>query len=377
VQAIGKLVLNANPTNFFSEVEQVAFCTGHVVPGIEFTNDPLLQGRNFSYLDTQITRLGGPNWTQIPINRPHVPVNDNHRDGFMQQGIPTGDAPYKPNSIDGGGPETADWSDGAYINVPRPVEGEVVRGAPVSFDDHFSQAAMFYASLSDVEKTHVTEAYTFELGKVYEQAVKERQLTVLAKIDSELCAKVAAGLGLPVPDGKPVEHRPPSPALAQVKGESFPIDGRQVGVVAGPDADLSGIDDLRKALEAAGAQVKVIAPHGGTLGKSRHQQIVERTIVTARSVEFDAVVVADGAPKDNDIKSVVLLQEAYRLLKPFAAWGDGVEVLTAAGIDPKGPGVLTGKTAKALAADLVTAMGQHKVWARADLVTASAVAPAR
>jgi catalase len=377
VQPIGKLVLNANPQNFFSEVEQVAFCTGHVVPGIEFTNDPLLQGRNFSYIDTQITRLGGPNWPQIPINRPHVAVNDNHRDGFMQQGIPTGDAPYLPNSVDGGGPKTVDWSDGAYVNVPLAVEGQVVRGAPASFDDHFSQPAMFYASLSEVEKTHVTEAYTFELGKVYEQAIKERALTVLAKIDADLCAKVAAGLGLPVPDGKPVDHRPPSPALAQVKGESFPIAGRRVGVIAGPDADLSGIDDLRKAVEAEGAQVLVIAPHGGVLGTLRHKQVVERTNVTARSIEFDAVVVADGAPKDNDIKAVVLLQEAYRQLKPFAAWGDGAEVLTAAGIDPDGPGVVTGKSAKALAAELVTAMGQHKVWERADLVTASAVPPAR
>jgi catalase len=258
VQPIGRLVLNANPQNYFSETEQVAFNTGHVVPGIEFTNDPLLQGRNFSYQDTQLTRLGGPNWPQIPINRPHAPVNDNHRDGFMQQGIPTGEAPYLPNSIDGGSPRPADWADGGYVNVPRPVEGEVVRAAPESFDDHFSQPAMFYASLSEVEKTHTTEAYTFELGKVYEQAIKERALAVLAKIDSELCEKVAAGLGLPVPPDKPVEHRAPSPALAQVKGESFPITGRRVGVVAGPDADLSGIADLRTALAAEGAQVLVI-----------------------------------------------------------------------------------------------------------------------
>jgi catalase len=235
---------------------------------------------------------------------------------------------------------------------------------------------MFYASLSDVEKTHTIEAYTFELGKVYEQEIKERTLGVLAKIDSDLCEKVAAGLGLPVPDGKPVEHLPPSPALAQVKDASFPIAGRQVGVVAGPDADLAGIAALRSALEDEGAQVKVIAPHGGTLGKGKNQQVVERTVVTARSIEFDAVVVADGAPKDSDIKSVVLLQEAYRQLKPFAAWGDGAEVLTSAGIDVDGPGVLTGKTADSLAKDLVAALGRHRVWEREELVTASAVPPA-
>jgi catalase len=376
VQPIGKLVLNANPQNYFAETEQVAFCTGHVVPGIEFTNDPLLQGRNFSYLDTQLTRLGGPNWPQIPINRPHVAVNDNHRDGFMQQGVPVGEAPYLPNSIDDGSPQPADFEHGGYVNVPRHVEGDVARGVPSSFDDHFSQPAMFYASLSDVEKTHTIEAYTFELGKVYEQEIKERTLGVLAKIDSDLCEKVAAGLGLPVPDGKPVEHLPPSPALAQVKPGSFPIAGRQVGVVAGPDADLAGLAALRSALEDEGAQVKVIAPHGGTLGEGKNQQVVERTVVTARSIEFDAVVVADGAPKDSDIKSVVLLQEAYRQLKPFAAWGDGAEVLTSAGIDVDGPGVLTGKTADSLAKDLVAALGRHRVWEREELVTASAVPPA-
>jgi catalase len=376
VQPIGKLVLNANPQNFFAETEQVAFCTGHVVPGIEFTNDPLLQGRNFSYLDTQLTRLGGPNWPQIPINRPHVAVNDNHRDGFMQQGVPVGDAPYLPNSVDDGSPQPADFEHGGYVNVPRHVEGDVARGVPSSFDDHFSQPAMFYASLSDVEKTHTIEAYTFELGKVYEQEIKERTLGILAKIDSDLCEKVAAGLGLPVPDGKPVEHLAPSPALAQVKPGSFPIAGRQVGVVAGPDADLAGIAALRSALEDEGAQVKVIAPHGGTLGEGKNQQVVERTVVTARSIEFDAVVVADGAPKDSDIKSVVLLQEAYRQLKPFAAWGDGAEVLTSAGIDVDGPGVLTGKTADSLAKDLVAALGRHRVWEREELVTASAVPPA-
>ncbi len=242
VQPIGKLVLTANPTNYFAETEQVAFNTGHVVPGIEFTNDPLLQGRNFSYQDTQLTRLGGPNWTQLPINRPHVPVNDNHRDGFSQQGVPTGEAAYLPNRIDGGGPEASDWEHGGYVTVPRRVEGDAVRAlaspVPASFDDHFSQPAMFYASLSDVEKTHTTEAYTFELAKCYERDVKERALLVLAKIDAELCATVADSLGLPVPDEKPAEHLPPSPALAQVKGETFPITGRQVGVIAGPDADL-------------------------------------------------------------------------------------------------------------------------------------------
>ena len=192
VQIIGTLVLNGNPTNFFAETEQVAFHTGHLVPGIESTNDPLLQGRNFSYLDTQLTRLGGPNFTQIPINRPHAPVNDNTRDGFHQQAIHTGQAPYTPNSVDDGVPFPSDWAEGGYVHVPRHVEGDVVRAAPASFDDHFSQAAMFYASLTSVEQQHIIDAYTFELGKCYEQGIKERALTVLAKLDENLCTQVAA-----------------------------------------------------------------------------------------------------------------------------------------------------------------------------------------
>ncbi|SDN44896.1 catalase [Klenkia soli] len=372
VQTIGTLTLTGNPTNYFAETEQVAFNTAHVVPGIDFSNDPLLQGRNFSYQDTQLTRLGGPNWTQLPINRPQVPVNDNHRDGFMQQGIPTGETGYHPNSIDGGSPAPAEQ--GGYVSVPSPVSGEVVRGVAASFDDHFSQPAMFYASLSDVEKTHTIEAYTFELGKVYEQSIKERVLGVLANIDTELVTKVAEGLGLPVPDGTPAEHLAPSPALSQITGESFPLDGRQVAVVAGPDSDLAGIAALRTALDAEGVQLKVLAARGGKLGTGTDQQVVERTNLTARSIEFDAVVVADGAPEDGDIKAVVLLQEVLRQLKPFAAWGSGAEVLTAAGVS--GPGVFTGVTVDDVVADLVAAMGQHRVWERADLVTASAVPPA-
>ena len=162
-----------------------------------------------------------------------------------------------------------------------------------------------------------------------------------------------------------------------MKGESFPITGRQVAVVAGPDADLAGIAALRTALEAEGAQLKVVAPHGGELGTGKNTQVVERTNVTARSIEFDAIVVANGAPKDGDSQAVILLQEAFRQLKPFAAWGDGAEVLTAAGIDAAAPGVLSAKTAtKNLTADLIKAMKQHRVWTRADLVTASAVPPA-
>jgi catalase len=346
------------------------------VPGIESTNDPLLQGRNFSYLDTQLTRLGGPNFTQIPINRPHAPVNDNTRDGFHQQAVHTGQAPYTPNSVDDGAPFPADWSDGGYVNVPRPVAGDVGRTAPASFDDHFSQAAMFYASLTSVEQQHIVDAYTFELGKCYEQGIKERALSVLAKLDDNLCTQVALGLGLPVPAPEPVAHAAESPALRQIKPTPFPIAGRIVGVVAGPGADLEGIAKLRTALEAEGALLRVIAPNGGRLVKGRNVEIVERTFATGRSIEFDALVVADGAPQDGDFRAVVMLQEMFRHLKAVGAWGTGVQALATAGIDPEAPGVLTGKKAGAkLAAGLIAALGMHRAWDRTPLVAASLVPP--
>ncbi|TFV86343.1 catalase [Blastococcus sp. CT_GayMR20] len=376
VQIIGTLVLDGNPTNFFAETEQVAFHTGHLVPGIEGTNDPLLQGRNFSYLDTQLTRLAGPNFTQIPINRPHAPVNDNTRDGFHQQAIHEGRAPYTPNSVDDGAPFPSDWAEGGYVSVPRHVEGEVGRSAPASFDDHYSQPAMFYASLTSVEQQHIIDAYTFELGKCYEQGIKERALTVLARLDENLCTQVALGLGLPVPPPEPVERRAESPALRQIRPTPFPIAGRIVGVVAGPGADLAGIAALRTALEAQGALLRVIAPHGGQLVKGKNVEIVERTFATGRSIEFDALVVADGAPKDGDFRALVMLQETYRHLKAVGAWGDGVEVLRTAGIDPEAPGVLTGKKASAkLAAATVAALGLHRAWDRTPLVNASLVPP--
>src|SRR4051794_32684096 len=202
VQLIGTLTLNGNPTNFFAQTEQVAFHTGHLVPGIDVTDDPLLQARNFSYLDTQLTRLGGPNFDQIPINRPHVPVNDMLRDGFHQDAVHGGVAPYHPNSLDGGCPFFAGAKENAFVDAPVKIaEGSTkVRAQPASYDDHFSQVRLFWASMSPVEKEHIIRAYTFELGKCYEQAIKERQLQCLANIDPELCSEVATGLGLRAPE---------------------------------------------------------------------------------------------------------------------------------------------------------------------------------
>jgi len=378
VQIIGTLVLNGNPTNFFAETEQVAYHTGHLVPGIESTNDPLLQGRNFSYLDTQLTRLAGPNFNQIPINRPHAPVNDNHRDGFHQQAVHGGVAPYKPNSLDAGCPFFAGADEGAFVDVPVTVpEATKVRENPASYDDHFSQARLFWRSMSPVEQEHIVNAYSFELGKCYEQAVKERQLIALANIDPELCARVAQGLGLPAPERTVQYDEPePSPVLSQL-GDTWPADGRLVGIVVDPDADLAGVAALREELLEAGVLPLLIAPRGGELGEGL---MAQRTFATARSIEFDAVVVAGAAPpapdalpardsKAGDDSTVVtdprvglLLQECFRHCKAVVAVGDGRAVVDELGLS--GVGVLTADDPAEVRDDLLALLSAHRSWER-------------
>jgi catalase len=385
VRPIGLLVLNRNPGNFFEEVEQVAFHPGHLVPGIDVTDDPLLAGRLFSYLDTQITRLGGPNFEQIPVNRPHAPVNSMHRDGFHQAAAHTGVAPYKPNSLDGGCPFFAGAEENAFIEVPVAVPAaRKVREAPASFADHFTQPRMFWLSLSPVEREHLIAAYTFELGKCYEQSIKERNLAVLAQVDPYLCEQVAAGLGLPAPQAAaPLADVPPSPALSQV-GQTWPVKGRILGIIAGPDSDTKTLGTLTQAVFDNDMVPLVIAPAGGVLGNGRNGVPVQRTFATARSVEFDALLVAGipaagadafGArdakagngstdPAGADPRVLLMLTEAYRHAKPIAALGDGHQVLQAAGIPADAPGVLTGENPAEVLADVTGLLGQHRAWDR-------------
>jgi catalase len=377
VQPIGRLTLNANPTNFFAETEQVAFHVGHLVPGIDVTDDPLLQARLFSYVDTQLTRLGGPNFNQLPINRPHAPVNDMLRDGFHQHAVHDGVAPYKPNSLDGGCPFFAGAGDNAFVDTPvRVAEATKVRENPASYDDHYSQARQFWLSMAPVEKEHIIRAYTFELGKCYEQAIKERQLLALANIDPVLCQEVATGLGLPAPKATiKLEDLDPSPALSQIGGE-YPPDGRTIGIVIDPDGDLSGIGTLRATIDAAGMLPLLIAPHGGVVDGMP----VQRTFATARSVEYDVLLVA-GAPvpgpdalpahdekagKDTaavDPRVLLMLEECYRHAKVIGAWGDGVQALDA--VDVSGAtGVITGDDPANVFAEVQAQMATHRVWER-------------
>jgi len=358
VQPIGRLTLDANPTNYFAETEQVAFHPGHLVPGIDVTDDPLLQARLFSYLDTQISRLAGPNFAQIPINRPHAPVNDMARDGWHQDGLHTGVAPYRPNSLDGGCPFLADAAAGGYAESPVVVpESQRVREAPDSFADHFSQPRLFWHSMSPVEQTHIIAAYTFELGKCQEDVVKERQLRALAEIDGELCRTVADGLGLPAPQPEAaLGDVEPSPALSQV-GASWPIDGRIVGVLVDADNPPAHLDGVISALSDGGVTPLVTSTRGGELADGT---AIKRTLDTVRSVEFDAVLVGSEI---SDSRARLLLGECWRHSKAIGAWGEGHRSLESAGYPADGDGVVVGGTDEVIS-DVLDLLGAHRVWYR-------------
>ena len=363
VEIIGTMTLNKNPRNYFEEVEQVAFCPSHLPPGIDVTADPLLQGRLFSYLDTQISRLGGPNFSQLPINRPHTAVNDNLRDGMHQVGSHTGVAPYKPNSLDENNPAEATVDEGAFIDVPVAVEGKITREQPASFDDHFSQARQFYISLTDVEQDHLTQALSFELGKCYEEAVKVRYLDVLAHVDQALAEAVADNLGLPYPEKQDVADVTPSEALSQMGG-TWPIDGRQVGVLISTDlgdsADAVGklVDDLF----AAGTTPLLVAEKGGAVKIGGKDVSISRTYLTASSIEFDAAVVVNP-PANTDVNT--MLGEFERHKKAIIAVGDtGAEALEGARVPADQPGIVAVDTADAAAEPVKELLASHRVWER-------------
>jgi catalase len=376
VRRVGKLVLNRNPTNFFAETEQVAFCTANIVPGIDFTDDPLLQGRNFSYLDTQLTRLGGPNFVEIPINRPIAPVHNNQQDGFKRHTIPEGRANYFPNSLGGGCPFLASAAEGGYRHFPEKVGGEKVRVRGESFQDHFTQAGMFFRSMSKPEREHIIAALLFELGKVERKEVRTRVVEqILAKIDTELVTQVAEGLGLPVPKPAVVKGKiDKSPALSMENQKKDSIKTRLVGALVADGFDAEDLAATRSAIEKAGGQVVIIARRLGTVKGSDGQPVmVDKSALTTASVEYDAVFVPGGAAsvavlkKDGD--SLHFVQEAYRHCKAIGVTQEATELLEAGGLSTTSPGIVVGaKGAKhhSFPSTFIESIAQHRHWNRLD-----------
>ena len=303
IRTVGRMVLTDVVDNFFAETEQVAFCTQNVVPGIDFTNDPLLQGRNFSYLDTQLKRLGSPNFTQLPVNAPRCPMAHFQQDGHMAFTNPSGRANYEPNSWGANGGPREDPSRG-YRSHASEVSGEHRRIRPESFADHYSQARQFYVSQTPIEQQHIADALIFELSKVETPAIRERLVSHLVNIDGDLASTVAGGLGFAVPQAAepaaPVRtDLDPSPALSIVGNPPKSFAGRRVGALVGPGSDAKVLDSLRSALEAEGAQLMLIGPKPAGVKDSKGGELaIDELVDGGPSVLFDAVAIvltADAA----------------------------------------------------------------------------------
>ena len=408
VQRIGRLTLNRNPDNFFAETEQVAFHPGHIVPGIDFTNDPLLQGRLFSYTDTQLSRLGGPNFHQIPINQSVSPVHNHQRDAHMQMRVDKGRVAYEPNSLGGGCPFQAGADLGGFVSFAERIDSQKIRARSKSFFDHFSQAALFFNSQAPHEQQHIVNALRFELGKVEVPAIRERMVYLLSQVDRSLAGQVAEELGIAVPskidgplnqsmpaDANPKDFQPgrarpmpPSPALSIANTPNAPeptIRTRKIAALVADGFDAAGLNAIKKALTAGGAQLKIIAPRLGTVKAAGGGDVaVDASLRTTASVLFDAVYVAGGDASAKTLAAnadaLHFVDESFRHCKAIAATGAGREVLGASYVGLKGAidldagddrlatagGVVTGGDTQAakVAAAFVVAIAAHRHWER-------------
>ena len=343
VRRVGRMTLTENVDNFFAETEQVAFHTANVVPGIDFTNDPLLQGRNFSYLDTQLKRLGSPNFTHIPVNTPkQCPVHTFQQDGHMAMRNPTGRANYEPNSWGADGGPREDPTRG-YTTHPRQEAGPALRIRPASFADHYSQARQFYISQTPVEQAHIGDALVFELSKVDRVEIRERMVAHLRNIDDDLAEHVRAGLGIaemPEAADAAVETRTdldPSPALSIILNGPGSFAGRKVGVLATDGMPAAVFADLTTALEEEGAMVEVVAPaRGGVTDSEGNEVAVDQKVDGGPSVLYDAVALLlteEGARGlSTDATARDFLTDAVAHLK-FIGWTPAAQALVeAAGV---------------------------------------------
>jgi catalase len=329
ITPVGKMVLNRNPDNFFAETEQVAFCTAHVIPGIDFSNDPLLQGRIHSYVDTQISRLGGANFHEIPINSPVSQVHNNQRDGMHRQVINRGRVNYEPNSLAGGCPFQAGMS--GYKSFPEPIAEDKVRGSPELFSDHYSQARLFWQSQSHPEQTHIINAFRFELTRVQIPAIRARVVSLLVNVDEILANNVADSLGIELPaamplaSNLPIPSYAPSPALSLLSrpGETG-IATRRVAILINEGVDKKCVSSVYKDLLNEGAVPRLV---GSRLGKIKTVDgttlDIEITLEASPSVLYDGVIIIQGdasLPHSADASDFV--REQYRHCKPIYVIGD-------------------------------------------------------
>ncbi|AWA30345.1 catalase HPII [Flavobacterium magnum] len=396
VTIIGRMVLNRNPDNFFAETEQVAFHPGHVVPGIDFSNDPLLQGRLFSYTDTQLSRLGSPNFHEIPINRSISPTHNHQRDGHMRQEINTGRVSYHPNSLGGGCPYQARIAEGGFASFNERIDAHKVRQRSDSFSDHFSQATLFFNSQTEVEQGHIIKALRFELSKVETTAIRVRMVGLLSQVDAGLAEKVALGLGLPVPSKpeSPMNHgvgadadgsqepkpllapQQPSDTLGMIRNPTVSptIETRKVAILCHDGVNETQLSAFRALLVEKGAKGCVIAPHMGFVTTDRGGAVaVEATFLNTSSVLFDAVYIPGGTAisiiaEDPDVLDFI--NEAYKHCKVIGAEGEGIDLLANTYFASKtsnneDAGLIADRDGqKDFGQRFVEAMGRHRIWDR-------------
>ncbi|MBC7415278.1 MAG: catalase [Herminiimonas sp.] len=370
LQVIGRMVLDRWPNNFFAETEQVAFCPSHLVPGMDFSNDPLLQGRLHSYLDTQLSRLGSVNFHQIPVNAPKCPFANNQRDGHMQMGQPTGRVAYEPNTLLATAPRELTAS--GFRSAAIEETGTKGRIRAETFADHYSQARQFYRSQTAFEQAHLASALVFELSKLEHPHIRDAIVGHLRHIDGDLAQRVADGVGMAsLPPAPPTavlpEERAPSPALQIIGKMKDTLQGRSVGMLIADGSDRAPIEALRTALLAAGATVKFIAPKIGpaTLADGSAQTI-DGQLAGTPSVLFDAVAVllsADAAAKlVKEAAAVDFVRDAFGHLKAIAVDPGGQALLKAAGVEPDAGVVAAAKV------EMFIAAAKTRQWARESRV---------
>ena len=386
VKPIGRMVLNRNPDNFFAETEQVAFCTAHVIPGIDFSNDPLLHGRIHSYVDTQLTRLGGPNFHEIPINAPIAPVHNNQRDGFHRQAIARGRVAYEPNSLGGGCPFQAGAA--GFVSFPKAIEPnnspmDKLRGKPEKFAEHYSQAALFFDSQTPQERAHIVGGFRFELSKVTVPAIRARVVSSLRNVSQALASAVAEGLGIDLPEAMPrAIKRAPKPEVSVSKALSLlalPGDGgiatRKIAILVANGLEGESVSAVMDALTEAGAVPKLLGSRLGTVTSEGGDTFeVDATLENSPSVLFDALVLPDGTEAVENLArdghTLEFLKDQYRHCKTILALGASSMLLEKVGIGPElptgtaDPGLLMGSSDAFDPQLFIAAVGKHRHAAR-------------
>ncbi len=371
VQRVGKMTLNKNVENFFAETEQVAFCPANVVPGIDFSNDPLLQGRLFSYLDTQLSRLGGPNFQQLPINRPLAKVQNNQRDGQHQMTIAEGQTAYSPNSLSENQPHVPHAHETFFAHMQEKLDGSVVRQRSESFGDHFSQPAMFWNSMSDFEKKHIVDAFRFELGKCMHVSTRQRLVDLLGYVNTALAKAVAEGLGLVPAKAAPANPSPAASPALSIAHTNKGAGTRKVSILLAQGFDRAQFDAAVKAIEAAGAQYEVISSAlGSVAAEDRSTVEAGQTFATAASVLSDAVFIPGGmhvSLLEQCGDAMQFIQESYGHFKAIGLSGKAASLLQITG--PR-DGLAVGEGDQVVQ-DFVRALSNGRHWNRAATANAA------